>query len=104
MSLLLNWRVWAAILLCLAQAAFGWKAYKMGESSSLNALEALKSEYTSQALAAEQAARAKEQSLQVANRKVSANYETLKTATAVAVGALGRTHRRGRDRRHCRDD
>ena len=31
---------------------------------------------------------AKEQSLQVANQKVSQNYETLKTATAVAVGAL----------------
>jgi len=88
MMYLLNWRIWAAVFFAIAQAAFGWKAYVMGEKSTQKALDDLRFEYTSQALAAEQSARAKEQSLQVANRKVSANYESLKTATATAVGAL----------------
>ena len=88
MMYLLNWRVWAAIILCLAQAAFGWKMYKIGGNSVQVTFDAYKNQQVLDTLAAERAARAKEQSLQVANQKVSQNYETLKTATATAVGAL----------------
>jgi hypothetical protein len=50
--------------------------------------DAYKNQQVLDMLAAEKAAREKEHSLQTANRKVSENYETLKAATAVAVGAL----------------
>jgi hypothetical protein len=32
MSLLLNWRVWAAVMLALVLAASHWKAYKVGQA------------------------------------------------------------------------
>ena len=88
MSLLLNWRIWLLVFLALGEVAFGWKMYKMGGNSVQVEFDMYKNQQVLDTLAAEKAARAKEQSLQVANRKVSENYESLKTATATAVGAL----------------
>jgi Protein of unknown function (DUF2514) len=88
MSLLLNWRIWLLVFLALGEVAFGWKMYKMGGNSVQVEFDMYKNQQVLDTLAAEKAARVKEQSLQVANRKVSENYESLKTATATAVGAL----------------
>ncbi|NVO05649.1 MAG: hypothetical protein HXX19_06780 [Rhodoferax sp.] len=85
---LLNWRLWAGLILVTLAAAGGWKCFKLGEQDGLQQLAAYKAEQVAQALAADQAARDKEHSMQSANQKVTANYETLKAATAVAVGAL----------------
>jgi Protein of unknown function (DUF2514) len=88
MSLLLNWRIWLLVFLALGEIAFGWKMYKMGGNSVQVEFDTYKNQQALDTLAAEKAARVKEQSLQVANHKVSENYESLKTATATAVGAL----------------
>ena len=79
MSLLLNWRIWLLVFLALGEVAFGWKMYKMGGNSVQVEFDTYKNQQVLDTLAAEKAARAKEQSLQVANRKVSENYESLKT-------------------------
>lgn len=85
---LLNWRLWAGLFLVTMAAAGGWRCFKLGEHAGLEQLAAYKADQVSQALAAEQAAHDKEHTLQASNQKVTANYENLKSATAVAVSAL----------------
>lgn len=85
---LLNWRLWAVLALAGTLAASYWKAYHLGAQSVQADFDAYVSQLAQAELQAEQDARAKEHSMQSANLKVSQNYESLKTATAVAVGAL----------------
>lgn len=88
LSLLLNWRLVAGLILCVAAAAGGWKCYVLGKKTVQAEFDAYKAQQVADALAAEQAARAKEHAMQATNQKVTENYESLKTATATAVGAL----------------
>jgi hypothetical protein len=85
---LLNWRVWAALGIATMLAAGGWKCYKMGEQSVRAEFDSYKAAQVAAMLAAEEAARAREHDLQTAKQKGDAKYANLKTATAVAVGAL----------------
>jgi len=88
LSLLLNPRVWMAIILVVLEAMGGWKLYRMGTRAGDEKLAAYKAEQTQLQLDAEVKARAKETELINTNQKVTENYESLKTATATAVGAL----------------
>jgi hypothetical protein len=88
LALLLNWRVWAVLLICLGEAAFGWKCYVSGKHEVQTQFDAYIASETKAALAAEEAARVREHDLQTAKQKVDVNYANLKTATATAVGAL----------------
>ena len=84
LGLLLNWRTYAALALA-ASWAF---AFHFGANSVQVKFDLYKNEQVSIALAAQTAAREKEHAMQASNQKVTENYESLKTATATAVGAL----------------
>lgn len=91
MMALLSPRIWAAVLVALALAAGGWKAYLMGENTVQTKWNAEKLQTTQAALTADIAARAKEQALQTKVRKVSNDYITEKTRRAAdAVVADGK--------------
>lgn len=59
MTALLNWRMWAAVVLAVALAASHWKAYHLGAQSVQAAWDAAQA-------SADRATRAKEQSLRAA--------------------------------------
>jgi hypothetical protein len=88
MMLLLNPRVWAAIILAIALGIATRFVYTKGAESVQVKFDMYKNQQISDALNAEKAVRAKELSLQEANQKVSENYESLKSATAVVVKSL----------------
>jgi hypothetical protein len=88
MAFLLDYRLWAVAIFAALELAAGWKVYKMGEKAVQVEFDQYKDQQVLATLAAERAARAKEQTLQTANKKVSDNYEILKTATATAVLSL----------------
>jgi hypothetical protein len=90
LSLLLNWRAVGAFLATLALALLIGQIYKAGQAQGRAELNAYKLAQTQAALAAQEAARAREKTMQLNNQKVTANYESLKTATATAVVALDR--------------
>ena len=87
-SLLLNPKLWAALIVTLAVAAAGMFTYKKGEEHVQVTFDAYKNQQVLDLLAAEKAARAKEQSLQTANEKVTARYDDLKTTTTAAIRSL----------------
>jgi len=83
---LLNWRVWAAVALVVVFAISHGVAYRTGRDEVQADWDKDITERTVQALAAEQAARAKEQTLQTKNTKVSADYEKQKASNrALAI-------------------
>ena len=84
LSILLNWRIWVGVALL---ASHGW-AYHLGGLAKTVDFAKYVQARTDAALAAEREARAKEATLNQANQKVTEDYESLKTATATAVGAL----------------
>tara|TARA_R110000868_G_scaffold54575_1_gene170494 strand:+ start:7877 stop:8362 length:486 start_codon:yes stop_codon:yes gene_type:complete len=84
LTLLLNWRVWAAVGLALAMAASHWFAYHQGGLSATVALDAYIISQKTAHIAALEEARTKEQSLQLANTKVQNDYQTLKQKSARA--------------------
>jgi hypothetical protein len=88
LSLLSNWRVWAALFFVVAQAVFGWKIYSAGEAHGEQKLVAYQLEMMQKALVADEANRAKEKAKDERNQKVTEDYDSLKTATATAIGAL----------------
>ena len=88
LSLLLNWRVIARLIFTVLMAAGGWKCYVLGKNSEKVEFDVYKAEQIAATLKLESMYRAKEQSMQSTNQKVTENYESLKSATAVAVGSL----------------
>lgn len=88
LSLVLNWRFWAILIFCAAQAGALWRCYKLGEEHTQAAFDSYVNQQAQNELIAEQTARDKEHAMQTANQKVSTNYESLKTATGTAVSAL----------------
>jgi len=86
--LLLNPRVWAAIILAIALGVATRFVYTKGAESVQVEFDKYKNQQILDALNAEKAVRAKELSLQDANQKVTENYESLKSATAVVVKSL----------------
>jgi len=81
LTLLLNWRVWAAVGFALSL----WFAYYQGGLSERVEHERYVSEQKTLHIAALEAARAKEQSLQLANSKVQNDYQALKQKSADAA-------------------
>ena len=77
---LLNWRVWAAILIAVFLAGTHWKAYKEGGKSVEAAWNAEKLTQANDKLEAVKAARIKEQDLNAKVRKVSDDYRNEKAA------------------------
>jgi hypothetical protein len=89
MALLLNWRVWAAILLCVAQAAFGWKMYKAGGNSVQVEFDMYKNQQVLDTLAAQKANQLKEQGMQLSLENLTNAYiknQKANSASAVAAG------------------
>lgn len=84
LSLLLNWRVWVAVAL----AASYYFVYTKGQESVQVDFDKYMIQQTKVVLDAQTAAREKEHSMEVENEKVTHDYESLKAATATAVGAL----------------
>ena len=80
MAALLNWRVWAALALAVVLGITHGMAYRTGRALVRADWDKDIAARTVQALAAEQAARVKEQELQANNAKVSANYEKQKAS------------------------
>jgi acyl-coenzyme A synthetase/AMP-(fatty) acid ligase len=77
-------RVWIAVALAVALAGTHWKAYTTGKQAVQLEWDAATAEATAVALAAEQAARAREQALQTKVRKVANDYQVEKTRRAAA--------------------
>ena len=88
LSLLANWRIWAAVALAAAGAYLHHMGYVSGRNEVQVAFDAYKAKDLEQAMAAQAAQTTKEQAMQAANLKVKEDYESLKSATAVAVSAL----------------
>ncbi|NVN99292.1 MAG: hypothetical protein HXX17_08210 [Geobacteraceae bacterium] len=82
-TLLLELLITAALI-----AGVGWKSYELGGEHARTELAQYKEQQAQDALKAEADARAKETAMRAANDRVKANYESLKTATATAVGAV----------------
>lgn len=81
---LMSPRVWIAVALAVALAATYWKGYTGGKHAVQLEWDAATAQATAAALAAEQAARAKEQALQTQVRKVANDYQAEKTRRAAA--------------------
>lgn len=77
-NLILNWRVVFAALILATLTASHWKAYVAGKSAVLSQVKA-------EAMANEQAARAREQALVIAKQQAEEAYVTLKSNTQRAV-------------------
>jgi hypothetical protein len=77
-------RVWIAVALAIALAASHWKVYTNGKAAVQLEWDAATAQATAAALAAEQAARAREQALQTKVRKVANDYQVEKTRRAAA--------------------
>lgn len=77
-NLILNWRVVFAALILATLAASHWKAYVAGKSAVLTQVKA-------EAMANEQAARAREQALVIGKQQAEEAYVTLKSNTQRAV-------------------
>ena len=92
MTLLLNWRVWAALIFAVVEATAGYKlhhaGYLEGKTEVGREFSAYRETALQTALAAQAASVAKERAMETANLKVTENYESLKTATSTAVRAL----------------
>jgi hypothetical protein len=95
MTALLNWRVWAAVMVAIALAASHWKAYKLGESGVTAEWNADKLAQAEQAAALKDAAAATTVSLQTDanNLRKTKNAQIAKLNSDLAV-ALGRLHDR----------
>lgn len=93
-AILLNWRVWLVAAL-VASGAYLYRAGNVsGKAAVQSQFDAYKAKDAEQALAAQIERQAKESAMQSANLKVSQDYESLKSATATAVGALDRDRMR----------
>jgi Tfp pilus assembly protein PilV len=77
-TLILNWRVIFAVLVSITLATSHWKAYVAGKHSTLAHIQA-------EALANEQAARAREQALVAAKHKAEEDHAAFKLRTQRAV-------------------
>jgi hypothetical protein len=78
LTLLLNWRTWAALGLVVSH----WFAYYQGGLSKQVEFDAYVSDQQAAHIAALKDARAKEQTLQLANSKVQSDYQALKRKSA----------------------
>ena len=88
LSPLSNWRIWAAVALAAAGAYLHHMGYVSGRNEAQIVFDAYRAKDLEQAMAAQAAQTLKEQAMQAANMKVKSDYESLKSATAVAVSAL----------------
>jgi hypothetical protein len=77
-AILLNWRTWAALGLVVSH----WFAYHQGGLSKQVEFDAYVSDQQTAHIAALNDARAKEQTLQLANSKVQNDYQALKRKSA----------------------
>lgn len=77
-SLILNWRVIFAVIVATTLAATHWKVYIVGKNAVLEQVKA-------EAMANEQAARAREHALVIAKQQAEESYVTLKRNTQRAV-------------------
>jgi len=91
-GLLLNWRLWLALAIAAGISWAGYRlhhaGYESGRAEVQGQFDAYRNKAMEQALAAQAERQAQESAMQAANTKVSKDYESLKTATAVAVSAL----------------
>lgn len=91
-TLLLNWRVWAALAFMAAEIWGGYKlhhaGYEEGRAEVQQQFTLFKEQALEQAMAAQVARNAETQAMQAKNKEVTANYESLKVATGTAVLAL----------------
>jgi hypothetical protein len=94
MLLLSNWRLWAIAGLLAANAVSysvgHHRGYLAGKAEVQATFDSYRADALEQALAAQAESTLKTQAMQAANEKVSADYVSLQTATATAVGALNR--------------
>lgn len=88
MALLLNWRVWCAVLVLTLEAYGSYVMYTKGEEHIQIEFDVYKNQQIVNALAQERLNRSKEVLLNTENQKVTDNYESLKTATSTAVKSL----------------
>ena len=88
LKLLLDWRVWVAVCFVVSVSGVGWEAYRMGENYSLLLLQQYKLEQSTKYIALQKQYAEDTAKWQESNQKVTENYESLKVATSVAVGAL----------------
>ena len=87
-AILLNWRTWAGIAAAIALAGSHWFAWHQGGLSERLEFERYVSEQKTAHIADLEAARAKEQALQLTNAKVIHDYQALKrTSTDSAASA-----------------
>jgi hypothetical protein len=91
---LLNWRIWAALALAGAGAYLHHMGYESGRAEVQQLFDAYKLQTIEQAMTEQVLRQAKESAMSAANAKVSADYESLKVATGVAVSALDRDRMR----------
>lgn len=86
---LLNPRVWIAAVILVVLSATHFTAYRSGKAAVRAVWDKEKAELTAKALAAEQAARTKEQALVVQRQQAEKRYVEEKRKAAVAAAGAG---------------
>lgn len=91
-TMLLDPRVWGLLIFVVLESIAGWRVYHKGLDTGRAEVQAQFSAYKEvareEAIAALQKNAAETKAMNETNQKVTANYESLKTATATAIGAL----------------
>lgn len=91
---MLNWRIWAAISLCVILAGTHWKAYRVGENTIQAQWNADKLQHEQATLKVSEAYRQKEQALQLSVERVKRDYSKEKQAHAATAAAHADSLRR----------
>src|SRR5277367_3100776 len=88
LALLLNWRVWAAVVLVASLAMCGLGGYRYGKADVQQQFDAYKTVQVQEALKQQQLADAKEQSMQTSNSKVRHTYVLKASGTSSGIRDL----------------
>ena len=88
MTLLLNWRVWAAIVLAVALAAGMWKAYVMGENTVRAEWDAVELDRSKAAIRAMDQNLEKERTLKLSQERIQSDLVKERQARVIADGRV----------------
>ena len=90
LALLLNWRVWAAIVLASSLVFAGIGGYKYGKNTVQQEFDAYKTTQVQQAFKQQELNTLKEQQLQDSTTKVTNDYSAKVTSTSSSIADLAR--------------
>ena len=90
LALLLNWRVWAAIIAFSVVVSAGIGGYKYGRNNVQEQFNAYKTQQLQDAVEQQKLVAKQQEAMQTSNQKVSDNYVLKSTSTSTAISELAR--------------